>query len=166
MNMDSWKTYVNKGFYFSFKYPADWYLYELGGSPVPGTDYVEISNYNLEKLPPGKGSPLEYFFKMAFVVHANDPLKEGQSLNDWIQSKAYYSLHIKQERTLQVADREAKELIWESYPGIAAYYVLLIVDHPDYGKLVLSISSPNSALEDQEIEGVFRKILSTLQVGE
>jgi hypothetical protein len=162
MGIDSWKTYTNEDFYFSFIYPAEWFLYELGGSPVPGVDGVEISNYNLDTLP-AKGPAPANFFKMRFILHANDPLIEGQTLDDWIESRGMY---IKQEQTLQIAGREARELVRESYPGVVGYEVLLIVDHPEYGKLVLSITPPSSALENQEIEGVFRKILSTLRIGE
>jgi hypothetical protein len=90
-------------------------------------------------------------------------LKEGQTLDDWILSN--YRLPIKQERTIQVVGQNVKELIRESYPGIVGYEVLLIIESPEYGDLVLSIVPPNSALGNQEMEGVFRKILSTLRIG-
>lgn len=160
MNVNEWATYTNEDFHFSFKYPSDFDLKEYPGSLVKGADGVAISNYLLGTVQV-KGQERENFFKMNFVIHATTPLKDDQTLDDWLKHGYIGAPRNQQQKPLQVDGRDAIEVAVEYFPGVIGHVVLLVIEDTEYGDLIMSISIP---YKEPGMEEVSRLILTTLKI--
>jgi len=157
--LDTWVTYADERFGFSFTYPPDWHLNVVPDDAAGGG--VQISTHDLQQ-PPFKGPIPPGYLKIEFMVVGGDPRNPGESLTDWRHRRADWEpSKVSEEKQEQVAGVDALEEKIAVAPGYVITTIYFPYSHKDYGETGFFISA--TPFGEASLEEVFRQILSTFK---
>jgi hypothetical protein len=156
--INEWQTYSDERFDFRFQYPPEWFLNVM---PIDnnGVGGIQLSTYPLDRFQT-KTTPND-FLKIEIIILLNEPLQEGQTLDEWALRNSDPSLP-REINYIEVAGLDALEEKVEYYPGMAVTTIYLPYNNAEYANAVLWISA--SSFRQPVLEDTFRQIVGTFEV--
>lgn len=150
--MVNWKTYANKTYSFSFKYPPDWVIKKESADQVTLSKTVRSKT---EKCITECPSPDVF---ISFFITEN--LKNFQTIDDWLTQEI-------QKRNLTDFTPEAKYLTIDGQKALETAFPSRFGENwvvVFYNNYILTVYTENQTTEDEKlVEEVKKQILSTFK---
>ncbi|RJQ25953.1 hypothetical protein C4577_04370, partial [Candidatus Parcubacteria bacterium] len=142
----NWKTYINTQYGFSFKYPANYFIYE-SNDPNGNIDTTTISNYDHSDFSSGRKNSED---KDVFLMYVTHPWQKDVSLE---KIKKYYGNYLIQD--YKVDGITGFRATRNEKVGINNFTVVIIKNNKEYYFTLGAI--------DSRYADVFNQILSTFK---